>query len=90
MLILKTPDTNGVVKKTDYNVKITAIEGKIPSISGLATTFALTTVENEIPNISSLVKETGYDAKITETAKKFTDHDHDKFITTLKFNKLTA
>ena len=45
------------MKKTDYNSKITEIEGKIPSISGLATNAALTTVENKIPNINSLVKK---------------------------------
>ena len=45
------------MKKTDYNSKITEIEGKIPSISGLATNAALTTVKNRIPNISSLVKK---------------------------------
>ena len=45
------------MKKTDYNGKITEIEGKRSSISGLATNTALTAVENKIPNISSLVKE---------------------------------
>ena len=53
----KIPDTIGLVKKVDYNAKITEIEGKIPSISGLATNAALTIVENKIPNISSLVKK---------------------------------
>ena len=43
-------------KKTDSNAETTKREGKIPSISGLATNAALTTVENKIPNISSLVK----------------------------------
>ena len=42
---------------TNYNPKITEIEGKIPSISGLATNVALTTVENKILNISSLVEK---------------------------------
>ena len=46
-----------LLKKTDYNTKIIEIEGKIPSISGLATNAALTTFENKIPNISSLVKK---------------------------------
>ena len=46
-----------LLKKTDCNAKITETEGKIPSISGLATNAALTTVENKIPNISSLVKK---------------------------------
>ena len=50
----KTPDTSGLVKKTDYIAKITEIEGKIPSISGLATKTALTVVENKIPSVSSL------------------------------------
>ena len=46
-----------LLKKTDYNAKSTEIEGKIPSISGLATNFALITVENKIPDISNLVKK---------------------------------
>ena len=33
------------------------IEGKIPSITGLATTPALTAGENKIPNVSGLVKK---------------------------------
>ena len=32
---------------------MTEIEGKIPSITGLATNSALTAVENKIPNVSS-------------------------------------
>ena len=85
----KIPDTSELVKKTFYNAKITEIENKIPSIGGLATNDALTTVENKIPNISSLIKETDYNTKSTEIGKKLTDHDHEKYITTLKFNNLT-
>ena len=33
----KIPDTRGLVKKTDYNTKITELEGKISDISNLAT-----------------------------------------------------
>ena len=40
-----------------HNAKITEIQGKIPSITGLATTAALTAVENKIPNASNLVKK---------------------------------
>ena len=54
----KIPDTSGLVKKTDYNTTFSEIENKVTSISGLATTSALTEVENKIPNISSLVKKT--------------------------------
>ena len=39
------------------NAKISEIESKIPSISGLATNTALTAIENKITNISSLVKK---------------------------------
>ena len=54
----KIPYSSSLVKKkTDYSSKITEIEGKIPSISGLATNFALTAIENKIPNVSSLVKK---------------------------------
>ena len=43
-----------LLKKTDCNSKISEIEGKIPSISVLATNSALTAVENKISDISSL------------------------------------
>ena len=56
----------------------------------LATTSALTTVENKIPSTSNLVKKTDYNAKITEIEKKLTDHKHDIYITTPEFNKLTG
>ena len=59
-------DASGLLKKTDYNTKITEIESKIPDISNLATKAALTTVENKIPDISSLVKKSDCDRKITE------------------------
>ena len=52
----KITDTSGLVKKADYNAKITEIKGKRPYNYGLATNAALTTVENKMPNISSLVK----------------------------------
>ena len=59
-----------LLKKTDYNAKITEIEGKIPDVSCLATKAALTAAENKIPNISNLVEKTEYDTKITEIEKK--------------------
>ena len=36
-----------LVKNLDYNVKVTEIENKIPTISGLTTNAALTVVENK-------------------------------------------
>ena len=37
--------------------KISEIESKIPSVSGLAKTSALTAVENKIHNVSNLIKK---------------------------------
>ena len=78
------------LKKTDFNAKVTEIEGKIPSISGLATNLSLTAVENKIPDISSLVKKTDYNTKISEIENKVNDHNHDKYITTPEFNTMAA
>ena len=44
----KIPDTSGIVKKTGCNAKNSEVEGKMPSISGLATHAALTAVENRL------------------------------------------
>ena len=76
--------------KTKYNAKITEKEGKVPSISALATTIAVTTVENKIPEVSNLVKKTGHYTKINEIEKKITGYNYDKYITTAEFTKLTA
>ena len=79
-----------VLLKTDYNTKITKIEGKTLDTSNLATKTALTTVENKIPSISILVKKTDYNTKITDIENKLNNHDHDKYINTSEFNKLAA
>ena len=78
------------LKKSDYNAKISELENKIPSISGLVTASALTLVENKIPNVSNLVKKIDYDTKISELEQKLTDHNHDKYITTPEFKKPIA
>ena len=78
----RIPAVTNLVKKT----KLTELENKIPDVSSLATKSALTAVKNKIPNLSSLVKKTDYDTKITEIEKKLTDHNHNKYITTLEFN----
>ena len=44
-------------KKADLNTKITQIESKTPSITGLTTNSAFTAVENKIPDVSGLVKK---------------------------------
>ena len=60
----------------------------MPNITNLATTTALTAVENEIPYVRNLIKKTDYNTKISETENKITsDYDHGKYITTQEFNK---
>ena len=69
----KIPDVSSLVKKTNFDTKVTEIEGKIPSITGLATSSALTAVENKMPDVSSLVKKTKFNTKVTETEGKIPD-----------------
>ena len=47
-------------------------------------------VENKIPSVSNLFKKPDNDTKISELEKILTNHDHDKYITTEKFNILAA
>ena len=61
ILIKKIPDTSDLAKKTDLNAKITEIEGKIPSITGLATNSAL----NAISEIENKVSDHNHDKYIT-------------------------
>ena len=53
-----------LLQKTDYDNQINKIESKIPSITGLATTAALSAIENKTPNASDLNKKTDYDKNI--------------------------
>ena len=72
-------DTRGLVRKTDYD-KITDIEGKTLTITGLATTATLNAVKNEISNISDTVRKTDYDAETPDIdGKYFTMSDYNKF-----------
>ena len=83
-------DINDFVLKTNYNTKVTELENKIPDISDLATKTALTALENKIPSVSNLVKKTDYNTKVTEIENKLTNHNHDKYIDTSKFNTLAT
>ena len=70
----KIPDASELVKVADCNPKITEIECKISSITDLATTAALNTVENKIP---------------TDTAfKYFNTNDYNKFTNKIIDNEI--
>ena len=72
--------TNLATITTALNAKINEVKNKIPNITNLATTTALTGVENKIP-VSNLVKKPDHKTKICETENKIIT-DHDKYITT--------
>ena len=74
-----------MVKKTDFNSKITELEAETPIITCLATNSELTVVEKKIPDVSTLVTQ-----KISDIEKKIIDHDDDKYMTTPEFNTLAA
>ena len=55
-------DTSGLVKKTDYNTRISEIEDKIPDTSGLVKktdyNTKMTEIEGKIPDINGLATKT--------------------------------
>ena len=65
-----------MLKKTDYNTKITELEKKNPDISNLATKTLVNKVENRIPSISNL------DEAVTQ--------NYDIFEPIIKYFKVTA
>ena len=75
------PSITNLATTTDLKAKINMVKGKMPNITNWASTTALTAVENKILNVSNLVKKMT-NTKLNETAKKTSDHDHDKYITT--------
>ena len=69
-----------LLKKTNYNTKITELENKIPYITNLATKTALTAIEHKMPSVSNLVKKADYNTKVTEIENKLNNHNHNKYI----------
>ena len=63
----KIPNICGLVKKTDYNTKVTQIGNKIPSVAGLMTTAARNTkpteIEYKIPDITNQVTKAALNIK---------------------------
>ena len=103
MLVTKVNniDTTGFALKNKYDTDKSDLEKKlsntgkrIPDTSGLVKKKDLNAkipeIEGNIPDISNLAKKTYYNTKISKIENKVTNHDHDKYITTSEFNKLTA
>ena len=75
-----------MVKKTYFISKITEVEGKIPSISGLATSSALTAVENKVPDVSGLAATsalTAVENKVPDVTSLVTKTDFDTKLKTV-------
>ena len=53
------------------NAKINEVKGKIPNITNLTSTTALTAVESKIPNVSNLVKKVIITKKFVKLKKKY-------------------
>ena len=64
------PDITNLATKTTHNAKINEVNREISRITHLATTTALTAVENKIPDISNLVKKLTITQKLMELKKK--------------------
>ena len=86
----KIPDITNMATKNNLNAKTEEFKGEIPSIPNLTTKTALNAVQSEIPSFSNLLKKTDYNIKVNEIEIKITDLDHNKYIITLEFNKLTS
>ena len=59
----KITDPVDLLKKIDYNAKISKISGKIPIFADLVITSDLNVVENKLPKVSNLIKKTNYNTK---------------------------
>ena len=87
---VEIPSITNLATTAALNAKINEITGELSNITDLATSTTLTAVENIILEVSNLVKKTDCNTKTSETENENTDYDHDKYITTPEFNKLTA
>ena len=71
------------LKKTDFNTKVTEIEGKIPNVSNLVkkTDFntKVTEIQGKIPDVSNLVKNTDFDTTITHKISETNSSFHVKY-----------
>ena len=70
----KTPNSTGMVKNTDHNIKTIETDNRISSHVRLATTTALNAkviaIENKIPDITDLATKVVLNMKITEIENK--------------------
>ena len=81
------PSVTNLGKIAAPNVKINEVNSRICNITNLASTTALFAAQNKIPNFSNLVKKRNITQKLN---KNTSEYNHDKYVTTQEFNKLTS
>ena len=81
------PSVTNLGKIAAPNVKINEVNSRICNITNLASTAALFAAQNKIPNFSNLVKKRNITQKLN---KNTSEYNHDKYVTTQEFNKLTS
>ena len=75
-----------LAKKLDDKSKSSKKENKIPRIGGLATTYALSVVENKISDVSNLVKKPQIMTQKLTPMQGFNNLAVDKKLTQIKQN----
>ena len=70
--------------------QIIILKSLIQRIKFLILVIQQQTTENKITSVSNLVSKKDYNTKITEIENKLNNHNHEKYIDTQEFNKLTA
>ena len=83
-----------MVKKTDFNTKVTEIEGKIPDLSNLVkkTNFntELTEIEGKIPDVSNLIKNTDLDSRLKKISDRVTENKSNHLLVENELQKLDS
>ena len=81
-----------MVKKTDFNTKVTEIEGKIPDISNWVkkTDFntKVTGIEGKMPDVSSLVKNTDFYTRLKKISDRVTKNKSKHLLVENELKKL--
>ena len=83
-------NTSKLVNKTYYNANIKYIEDKVPKITNLATTAAVTAIKNKILNVSNIANKVDCVAKVSDIGSKyFIPSDYNEFTNNILDAKIT-
>ena len=90
---IKTPDASSLVKKTDYNTKITEIEKKLTDHNHdkYITTPEFNTLAADVFNArlaqANLITKTDFDAKLSSLNRKITENKTQHLLLENEFKK---